>query len=54
MNEEEFRKMALEKGYGEPELYEVEPGPEEEMHAHDYSVLFDRIHRMSTKPKQVL
>lgn len=39
MNEEEFRKMALDKGYGEQELYEVGPGPEEEMHAHDYSVM---------------
>ena len=39
MNEEEFRKLAKEKGYGEVELYEVGPGPEEEMHAHDHSVL---------------
>ena len=39
MNEEEFRKMALEKGYGEPELYEVGPGSEEKMHAHDHSVM---------------
>lgn len=38
MNEEEFRKLAREKGYGEVELYEVGPGPEEEMHAHYYSV----------------
>lgn len=39
MTEEEFRKLAKEKGYGEVELYKAEPGPEEEMHAHDHSVL---------------
>ena len=39
MNEEEFRKIAKEKGYGEVEFAEVEPGPEEEMHSHEHSVL---------------
>ena len=39
MNEEEFRILAKEKGYGEVELQEAVPGPDEEMHAHDHSVL---------------
>ncbi len=39
MTEEEFRKLAKEKGYGEVEFAEVGPGPEEEMHAHEHSVL---------------
>ena len=39
MNEEEFRILAKEKGYGEVELVEVDPGPEEEMHTHEHSVL---------------
>ncbi len=39
MNEEEFRKLAKEKGYGEVEFQESDPGPEEEMHAHEHSVL---------------
>ncbi len=39
MNEDEFRKLAKERGYGEIELQEVDPGPQEEMHAHEYSIL---------------
>jgi quercetin dioxygenase-like cupin family protein len=39
MNEEEFRNLAKEKGYGEIELQKVDSGPEEEMHAHEHSVL---------------
>ncbi len=39
MTEDEFRKLAKEKGYGEVEFAEVEPGPEEEMHSHEHSVL---------------
>jgi quercetin dioxygenase-like cupin family protein len=39
MNEEEFRNLVKEKGYGEVEFQEVAPGPEEEMHSHDHSVL---------------
>lgn len=39
MTEEEFRKLAKEKGYGEVEFAEVAPGPEQDMHAHDHSVL---------------
>jgi quercetin dioxygenase-like cupin family protein len=39
MNEEEFRKSAKEKGYGEVEFQEISSGPEEEMHAHEHSVL---------------
>ena len=39
MNEEGFRNIAKEKGYGEVELLEVGPGPEEEMHSHEHSVL---------------
>ena len=39
MNEEEFRKLAKEKGYGEVEFLEVETGPEEEMHSHEHSVI---------------
>ena len=39
MNEEEFRNLAKEKGYGEIEYQKVDPGPEEEMHAHEHSVL---------------
>ena len=39
MNEEEFRKLAKEKGYGEIEFQKVDPGPDEEMHAHEHSVL---------------
>ena len=39
MNVDDFRKFAKEKGYGEVEFLEVEPGPEEEMHSHEHSVL---------------
>ena len=39
MNEEEFRILAKEEGYGEVQLQEASPGPDEEMHSHDYSVL---------------
>lgn len=39
MTEDEFRELAKEKGYGEVEYAEVGPGPEEEMHAHQHSVL---------------
>jgi quercetin dioxygenase-like cupin family protein len=39
MEEEEFRKLAIEKGYGAVEFQEIGPGPEEEMHAHEHSVL---------------
>jgi quercetin dioxygenase-like cupin family protein len=39
MNEEEFRILAKEKGYGEVELIEASPGPDEEMHSHDHSVI---------------
>ena len=39
MNETEFRKLAEEKGYGEIQAGEVEPGYDEDMHTHDYSVL---------------
>ena len=39
MNEEKFRILAKEKGYGEVEFGEIGPGPEEGMHAHDHSVL---------------
>ena len=39
MNEEEFRKLAKDKGYGEIEILEVEPGPKEEMHTHEHSIL---------------
>jgi len=39
MNEEEFRILAKEKGYGEVQFQKVGPGPDEEMHAHEYSVL---------------
>jgi quercetin dioxygenase-like cupin family protein len=39
MNEDEFRKLAIEKGYGGVEFQEIGPGPEEEMHAHEHSVL---------------
>ncbi len=39
MNEEEFKNFAKEKGYGQVEFQEVGPGPEEEMHAHEHSVL---------------
>ncbi len=39
MNEEAFRKLAQEKGYGEVKFQEVGPGPDEEMHAHEHSVL---------------
>ncbi len=39
MNEKEFRELAKEKGYGEVEFQEVGSGPEQEMHAHDHSVL---------------
>jgi quercetin dioxygenase-like cupin family protein len=39
MNEEEFRKLAQDKGYGEVKFQKVGPGPEEEMHAHEHSVL---------------
>ncbi len=38
MTEEEFRKLAKEKGYGEVEFAEVSQ-VNEEMHAHEYSVL---------------
>jgi hypothetical protein len=31
MNEEEFRNLAKEKGYGEIEFQKVDPGPEEEI-----------------------
>ena len=39
MNEEEFRILAKKRGYGEIGLQKAEPGPKEEMHAHEYSVL---------------
>lgn len=39
MNEEGFRKLALEKGYGEVLFQEVVAGLEEEIHAHEHSVL---------------
>ena len=39
MNEEEFRKIAKKKGYGEIEFLKVETGPEEKMHSHEHSVL---------------
>ena len=38
MNEAEYRKLATEKGYGEPQFQQVEAGPEEDMHAHEHSV----------------
>jgi len=38
MTEEEFRKLANEKGYGEVEFAEVGQG-DEEMHSHEHSVL---------------
>ena len=38
MNEAEYRKLAREKGYDEPQHQQVEAGPEEEMHAHEHSV----------------
>ena len=40
MNEEEFRQLVQEKGYGEIELQEISPDREQEMHAHDHSVLY--------------
>jgi quercetin dioxygenase-like cupin family protein len=39
INEKEFRKLAKEKGYGTVEFQKMGPGPEEEMHAHEHSVL---------------
>ena len=39
MNEEEFRKLTIDKGYGVVEFQKVGPGPQEEMHAHEHSVL---------------
>ena len=39
MDEEEFRKLAKEKGYGAVEFQEIGPGPEDEMHAHEHSVV---------------
>lgn len=39
MNESEFRKLAEEKGYGEVEQGDVDPGYDEEMHTHENSVL---------------
>lgn len=39
MNEEEFRNLVKEKGYGEIEVKKVDPGPEEEMQVHKYSIL---------------
>ncbi len=39
MDEEEFRNLANEKGYGEVDFLEAGPGPEEEMHSHEHSVL---------------
>ena len=39
MDEKEFRKLAKEKRYGAVEFQEIGPGPEEEMHAHEHSVL---------------
>ncbi|HUV21204.1 MAG TPA: hypothetical protein VMZ32_05410 [Gammaproteobacteria bacterium] len=38
MNETEYSKPAREKGYGEPQLQQVEAGPKEEILAHEYSV----------------
>jgi quercetin dioxygenase-like cupin family protein len=39
MNELEFSKMVEERGFGEIEQGEVEPGYDEEAHTHEYSVL---------------
>ena len=35
MTEEEFRQELKERGYGEPEFMEAEPGPLKELHTHD-------------------
>ncbi len=39
MHEDEFRNLAVERNYGEVEFLEVGPGPDEEMHFHEHSVL---------------
>ena len=39
MNEAEFKKFAKDKGYGQVEFQEVGPAAEEEMHAHEHSVV---------------
>ena len=39
MDEKEFRKKALDEGYSEPEIHDVELFPAKEMHTHDQSVL---------------
>ena len=39
MTEEEFRKLAVKKGYGEVKFQEVDSDHEEEMHKHQHSVL---------------
>ena len=39
MNEDEFKKFAKDKGYGQVAFQAVGPGAEEEMRAHEHSVL---------------
>ena len=39
MDEQELRIKALDEGYSEPEIHDVEPSPAKAMHTHDHSVL---------------
>ncbi len=39
MNEDQFRQELKERGYGDPEIMEAEPGPIKELHTHDQSQL---------------
>ena len=39
MDEEQFRRLARDKGYGEPARREFEPGLDRELHTHDHSAL---------------
>ena len=39
MTEEEFRQKLIDEGYRDAHNYEIQPGTEKEMHAHDESVM---------------
>lgn len=38
MDEAQFRQKLRHEGYGEPEVCDLEPQPEKEMHDHEYTV----------------
>ncbi len=39
MNEKEFRQYLRQHGYGEPQIIELEPNADGELHSHEFSAL---------------